>query len=654
MSAGNGRTMLTGNKLISEQEIDEVTEFIIETGSKLGEVFTKLPAGIINKTETGIGATTLEIESNRNSIIVEPVKITASSKAKKHGALYVGSATKIHPGRITDKAILSYLDNKSISPKKIIVVADSLSRVINCIGKDKLQDFFLMIDEADSFQLDSSYRESMERVMDIYKTFSKENRCLVTATMLDFSDPELQNEKKTRVKYETPTKRKISVVYSDQIIGSTVDVISSLLKSQPGQKIMVAYNHVRGCYDIAQHLTRNNVINSNEIKILCSTGSKEDAGIFYTDLDSTQLPGIVNFVTSAFFSGYDIDERFHLISVSEGTIPIFILSENRLKQIAGRSRLALGLYSETILYKVFESGTDQQDYSEQDLIDAATLEMKALECVESHFSSNKILQDQALKIRDLITKHTTVDRFQFLRKDFKGKYIISYLNIDAFLETQRVKRELYKNREQLPEVLAGEGNQVSSHNTYSKTKVQKNDNTEARTLKVDSVIKELKKLTSEEDIETFKLQKHWNSFQKNLIDIFLNFKNQINPIQLLDFLDEVGKKKDSRRMKNFILSSRFTCLEESTPVKRAFNANFKKGEKFTGQELHELLNKSLAEAGQHVTITSPVKAVQIVNLLFKVKRTGDGRHRIYGENPFNIDVIKPLTGNLTFDNYFIV
>jgi hypothetical protein len=62
--------------------------------SKLAHIYNEMPFGLIRKGETGIGATTLELKSKRNSIIVEPTRVTASSKAKKHGALYIGGKTK--------------------------------------------------------------------------------------------------------------------------------------------------------------------------------------------------------------------------------------------------------------------------------------------------------------------------------------------------------------------------------------------------------------------------------------------------------------------------------------------------------------------------------------------------------------------------------
>jgi hypothetical protein len=56
-------------------------DYILENGTWLGDSFNFLPPGIIDKRETGIGATTLEINSKRHSIIIEPLRITVVEKA---------------------------------------------------------------------------------------------------------------------------------------------------------------------------------------------------------------------------------------------------------------------------------------------------------------------------------------------------------------------------------------------------------------------------------------------------------------------------------------------------------------------------------------------------------------------------------------------
>lgn len=49
--------------------------------TKLGHEIAFLPHGIIDKTITGLGGTTLELDCNRPSIVVEPYNYTAQSKS---------------------------------------------------------------------------------------------------------------------------------------------------------------------------------------------------------------------------------------------------------------------------------------------------------------------------------------------------------------------------------------------------------------------------------------------------------------------------------------------------------------------------------------------------------------------------------------------
>ena len=151
----------------------------------LSDVFSALPNGLVHKTETGMGATTLELSTLRNSIIVEPIIITASSKVyfnnKKSNikALYIGSETKYHKKKINPIDIIKYINDSNIPVKKIVVVADSLKKVIDTLTANKVsvfKDYFILIDEIDSFQLDSTFRKSMDYCIEIYKKFKESNQ----------------------------------------------------------------------------------------------------------------------------------------------------------------------------------------------------------------------------------------------------------------------------------------------------------------------------------------------------------------------------------------------------------------------------------------------------------------------------------------------
>ena len=104
-----------------------------------------MPHGIVDKKIPGIGATTLEINSKRNSIIVFPTKALAYGKHSKHpNTLYVGSEIKGEKEKVTNQQIEEYLAKDAY--KKLLVVADSLGRLLGIIGKENYKDYFLMVD----------------------------------------------------------------------------------------------------------------------------------------------------------------------------------------------------------------------------------------------------------------------------------------------------------------------------------------------------------------------------------------------------------------------------------------------------------------------------------------------------------------------------
>ena len=50
--------------------------------------------------------------------------------------------------------------------KKLLVVADSLRRVLKYISPEELKNYFLMVDEIDVLQSDNSFRPQLEDVID--------------------------------------------------------------------------------------------------------------------------------------------------------------------------------------------------------------------------------------------------------------------------------------------------------------------------------------------------------------------------------------------------------------------------------------------------------------------------------------------------------
>lgn len=132
----------------SDYSVNEITFTMPDDNAKLSSVFSELPYGLIKKNRTGVGATTLELNSKRNSIIVVPTRALAYEKAKnskiantdKYSILYVGSRIT----GFTVQSIEEYTNDTSIPYKKFMVVVDSLPRLLDRLGESSYSDYFIM------------------------------------------------------------------------------------------------------------------------------------------------------------------------------------------------------------------------------------------------------------------------------------------------------------------------------------------------------------------------------------------------------------------------------------------------------------------------------------------------------------------------------
>lgn len=163
-------------------------DYVLVNGTKLGEInedLPFLPNGIINKGVTGIGATTMELNCNRNSIIIQPLKVTVELKSLgtyKHKVFAYGSKAS----KSLNRDLADYLEDKDIECKKIILVIDRLVDLVEALG-ERVKNFFLLFDEIDYMQGSSTYRKKMEVGLDLGKVIN--NYALVSATHIGFTDP---------------------------------------------------------------------------------------------------------------------------------------------------------------------------------------------------------------------------------------------------------------------------------------------------------------------------------------------------------------------------------------------------------------------------------------------------------------------------------
>lgn len=320
-------------------------DYVLKNGTWLGDSFNFLPYGIIDKRETGIGATTLEIKSLRHSIIIEPLLSTVKLKSDNNDDLFAYLVEK----NTIARDLKRYLEDEDKAHKKIILVIDNLKRLINDLGEN-IFNFFLLFDEIDYMQGSSSYRKNMELGLDIGIIHGK--FALVSATLINFSDPELAKLPRTSFCYESKESTIIQTKFVNnyKLANSLRNVIAlnylcsfiiHKLKNSD-EKIFVAINNVKIIDELSHFLIKEKHIENQDITLLISESNYKNQLVRnkYSQLKivENKLPTRLNFATSAYFNGFDLNDNYSLVIFSSPLSKTMLLTINEIKQIYGRCR----------------------------------------------------------------------------------------------------------------------------------------------------------------------------------------------------------------------------------------------------------------------------------------------------------------------------
>lgn len=254
---------------------------------------------ILDKTLTGIGATFTEIHTKRNSIIVEPnVPVIVGKCAKHKDCLAVYSET-------TPSQIKKYLNNKEIKYKKILTTPEGFKKIRKAAGNNYSQiqqTYFCLFDECEKLTQDCDYRAAITQP--VYDLFEFKEKAFVSATPLNVSHPEFENQGFIRLKVEPlfDYRKNLHLIVTNSYERTVREEVERL-KDSPC--VCIFLNSVTGI---------NALVNSLNLKedsrIFCSEdGVKKlkECG-FDNAVSSISYPlAKYNIFTSRFYSAVDID-----------------------------------------------------------------------------------------------------------------------------------------------------------------------------------------------------------------------------------------------------------------------------------------------------------------------------------------------------------
>lgn len=626
---------------------------------RLSTFIQKIPHGIIDKKATGIGATTLEIKSQRHSIIVLPTKKLAYSKFKwaenelgKGKVLYIGSGIGEFKDTTSKKRIESYLESHLSYYKKFLVVADSLHYLIDILGNKCYQTYFLMVDEIDILQTDSNYRPRLESVIDHYFKFNVKNRCIITATMGEFSNPLFQDECKFSIEELSHKKRNIRLLY---VKGNVNYAVKEEIEKHTHEKILIAYNTVSQAKNIISMLDESI---QAECTIMCSDSSRREAGSLYGTLnDDSTLPKRINFMTCIYFSGIDIKDNYHLITVSNVKHAHQVLSVKKITQIYGRCREGHEILSDTIIYNVLKaissSIEDSEEYKKE-LLKKAQKVLDLLDASNNIQGDDKDLVDLFGIVREAISDKALENTYRgnsvpLIRVDINKKFVPAYLNIDFLIERKQLFTDLYISPEKLYDALIAEGHQVSKeyyrdNRTKEEKQVEKEIETNTKETKKDLIdrflldeVKTIKRILQNQPATLLRYLKQkkrkCSKEQKDFIESLIILYPFVETDKLLNYLYEI-RHKNIKAYKSLHNTIMFWSLAEDHPLRINMREAFEIGQEYSPQEIHNKI-QPIIKYHFHKTIGERA-SISLFKAYFEVRRPR-GSYVVIKENPLNFE-----------------
>lgn len=606
----------------------------------LSNYLTKMPHGLVDKKITGIGATTLEINSKRNSIIVFPTKALAYGKHSKHpNTLYVGSEIKGEKEKVTNQQIEEYLAKGGY--KKLLVVADSLGRLLGIIGKN-YKDYFLMIDEVDVLQTDNNFRPQLENVIDYYFMFPSKNRCMVTATMKEFNNPLLKKECKFSITWTYNARRDVKLLHTNNIIQAVIEKVIS----HPTEKVFIAYNSILQIRNIIASLDEET---RKECAILCSEASIKEAGEYFAPKlgDNDTLPARINFATCCYFTGIDIEDSYHLITVSDVRRSHSMLTLDRMTQIHGRCRKVNGILSETIIYNTlgYVSVMESMDSYTVTLLNKAKKVLKVIESADNIMQGDHTLTDLFAMVKEAIREKAQEriagnELINLTRKDVHGKDVPAYLNIDYIIE----RTELYSTYfmpETLKEVLSKQVKIISynslNYDVSPEQNIIEKTNKDAQNKLTDSniqdAIKYIKTLSTTgqlNDNTLYSYTRYCRSKTKIFLERFIKLYRYVDLDSLLHQLWEI-RTSNSVVFKNLNNTVMYWALDEEHPFKVAIRRCFTLNRSYSANEIQDKLTP-IVQYHLH-KVLKPRKYVALLKSMYATDRTSGNKYIIRNENP---------------------
>lgn len=314
-------------------------------GQYLSDVMNEIPSNcILSKRIPGCGATTLELDTNRSSIIVVPNVPVIVSKCNKYDNLL-----GVYEG-VNQSQIIEYLRENRI--RKIMTTPESFSKVKSACEKCNINiytNFFLLEDECHQLIKDVDYR--IDIVMPMNDFFRFNRKALVSATPIGFSDPRFEENRFEIIEItaDYDYRQDITVTHTYNI----AKAVGQYLENH-NETVCFFVNSVAEIYSI---MNQFGLLEDSAVYCAPKSRSKLKVEYGFTNAHtewSAETMKKYNFFTGRFFTAFDLDLPYKpdLVMITDPYNAEYTMLDidTDCIQICGRFRN--GINSATHIYRV--------------------------------------------------------------------------------------------------------------------------------------------------------------------------------------------------------------------------------------------------------------------------------------------------------------
>ena len=283
------KTITVSNEIISQKQ--KLNEKVYLSDLPEFKDLSILYNTVFNKSVTGIGGTSLALDSKENIIILMPFVEVVKNKENYNLNTFCVKES------VTVQSIVKYLKTTKI--RKIVATYDALFKIVEAYDRVGLNIYndFLLIDEWQVIFQQFGFRYKVMRYL-LDESVKFKNKCFMTATPIskEYWFDELQGLDELVLQYDLPKTKLIHFKCND-----VVDEVSALVKTKNDNRNLHFFiNSVQ----LINTIVKSNNLLPNEVRIVCSKQSKNELKLSgYTIESTTSLPKKYNFYTSTAFEG---------------------------------------------------------------------------------------------------------------------------------------------------------------------------------------------------------------------------------------------------------------------------------------------------------------------------------------------------------------